>query len=556
MNPVHRCQAMSKSPAYAYPRPSGFYFCLNVPHDVRPFVKRSQFRYPLETRHPVVARHRASYVAFRCRAMFSRIRSGLMKQFSESDTNDIVRQWLRESVDMLEEWRVDAPAQSREGVQEILSDLAKAEAGYRAELGRGDYHSIERHAERLLDERGLTYDRDSHAFRKLCRELLKASIKRIQIEQQRSKGEYDDLPDVGPALPAATALAAAAPTSDSTISITKLFEEYEREMVAGKRWRDKTRLEHKAMLGAFVELMGDLPAGELNKAKARDYKTQLQKYPVNRHKDPRYRDKTISEIRALKKVDALSVTTVNNHLIKISGMARWAVDQGYLSSNPFENLTIRTGTRAKEDVLPFSKADLEAIFRSRPYQEGAAPKPYQFWLPLLGLFTGARIEELCQLHLEDIREQDGIWVFDINDGPGRTLKSKASKRLVPIHQELIRLGLLNFAQSLRNAKKTLLFPELSPVGGKHSHYPSIWFGNLKRSLGMPSRRKVFHSFRHTLSDKLREVHALDHEIKLLLGHEVGSVTHDVYGSQPVKALNEVLAKVDFGIDLNHLKSKP
>ncbi len=253
---------MSKPPACIYPRPSGFHFCLNVPRDVQAFVKKCQFRYPLETRHLGVARHRASCLAFRCRAMFSRIRSGVMTQPAGSGINALVRQWLRESVDTLEEWRIDAPVQSTAGVQEALADLDKAEADDCAALGRGDYHATERHAERLLRERGLLFDRDSHAFRKLCRELMKASIKRIQVEQQRSRGQYDDLPEVG----ASARAAADAPPTEVSIRITNLIEEYEREMLAGKRWREKTRLELKAMLGTFVEMLGDLPVGELDKA--------------------------------------------------------------------------------------------------------------------------------------------------------------------------------------------------------------------------------------------------------------------------------------------------
>ena len=159
------------------------------------------------------------------------------------------------------------------------------------------------------------------------------------------------------------------------------------------------------------------------------------------------------------------------------------------------------------------------------------------------------------MHLEDIRKVEGVLCFDINDKPGHSLKNKSSKRVIPVHPELIRIGFVEYADSLRKTKNPLLFPGLAPVGAKHSHYPSIWFGKLKRELGMPSRTKVFHSFRHVMADKMRKVRAEDYLLKRMLGHEVGSVTHDTYGGDEdlVEPLNEVLQKVDFGVDLAHIK---
>ena len=475
-----------------------------------------------------------------------------MKALAESDITDLVQKWLRDSLDTLEEHRVDAPVQPPQGAKEVISDLKKAEANYRSALGRGDYGLVASHAEMILEGQGISFDKASHAFRKLCRELMKASIKHIQIEQKRSKGEYDGLPEPDTT---GSPIEGAKP-DEASIPIGKLFDEYEQEMLTGKRWREKTRLEYRAMAETLVDILGDLPVNTLDKAKAREYKAKLQKIPPNRNKVKRYKGKTIPEILSMKNVDRISVTTLNNHIIKISGMFRWAVDQGYVSSNPFENLTIPTSSRAKDDVLPFDKSDLEKIFGSSLYRDKSYRHPYHFWIPLIGLYTGMRIEEICQLHVEDIKEIDGIWCLDVNDGPGRSLKSKSSKRIVPIHSELIRLGLLLYADSLRAAGKPQLFPELGRTRGKYSHGPSLWFGRLKQSLGFPARKKVFHSFRHLMASKLREIRAQDHEIKMLLGHETGSVTHDIYGGgQEVKPLFEVLKQVDFEVDLTHLKFK-
>lgn len=147
-----------------------------------------------------------------------------MKELSESDIQGLVQKWLRESLDTMESYRVDAPVHSPDAIRDVQHDLEKAENSYREALGRGDYSRMEHYAERVLHEHGIAFNRKSSAFRKLCRELLKAAITNTQIEQQRSRGEYDeDLPVPSKVMVAPEA--DAAPSSvESAISISKLFD--------------------------------------------------------------------------------------------------------------------------------------------------------------------------------------------------------------------------------------------------------------------------------------------------------------------------------------------
>jgi hypothetical protein len=62
-----------------------------------------------------------------------------------------------------------------------------------------------------------------------------------------------------------------------------------------------------------------------------------------------------------------------------------------------------------------------------------------FWLPLLGLFHGNRLEEFAQLRREDVKEAEGAPYLRITDEDGRQLKNERSRRDVPLHPELIRL---------------------------------------------------------------------------------------------------------------------
>ncbi|MGF6199809.1 tyrosine-type recombinase/integrase [Pseudomonas laurylsulfatiphila] len=137
----------------------------------------------------------------------------------------------------------------------------------------------------------------------------------------------------------------------------------------------------------------------------------------------------------------------------------------------------------------------------------------------LGWYTGARIEELCLLHKESVITVDGIKCFDFPKS-----KSKASKRVVPIHPSL----LLTIDRLSKDSTDTFLIPaESADKYGKRSHAISKAFGRLRTAAGF-SKLHVFHSFRHTVVTELIRADVPDALAKELVGHETGSVTHDVY----------------------------
>ncbi|WP_157946801.1 tyrosine-type recombinase/integrase [Thalassobius sp. I31.1] len=83
------------------------------------------------------------------------------------------------------------------------------------------------------------------------------------------------------------------------------------------------------------------------------------------------------------------------------------------------------------------------------------------WATLLAMFTGARLNEICQIEIADIQQTDGIWVLNITDEGenNKRLKARASKRQVPLHSELIRLGFPAFIESRK--EHTRLFHDYS-----------------------------------------------------------------------------------------------
>ncbi|MCY1364594.1 Phage integrase family protein [compost metagenome] len=126
----------------------------------------------------------------------------------------------------------------------------------------------------------------------------------------------------------------------------------------------------------------------------------------------------------------------------------------------------------------------------------------------------------------------GIQCIRIDDSrDDQKLKNQSSRRVLPIHSELLNLGLLEHMDAVRVAGHSRLFPELEATRGKYGHAPSKWFSRYKAKLGIDDPRKTFHSFRHTFIDDLREAGVQDSLIKQMVGHEDNSVTFGVYGSR-------------------------
>jgi integrase len=103
-----------------------------------------------------------------------------------------------------------------------------------------------------------------------------------------------------------------------------------------------------------------------------------------------------------------------------------------------------------------------------------------------------RLEEICQLHIKDIYIKDNIWIIDLNEigidekGFSKTLKNKSARRIVPIHQELINIGLINYYEYIKG-NNIRLFPELSKTDktGKYGKQPGKQFSELvKKTLNI------------------------------------------------------------------------
>ena len=267
----------------------------------------------------------------------------------------------------------------------------------------------------------------------------------------------------------------------------------------------------------------------------------------------RYKDTLLTEGNA----PATAIKKIN--LLK--AIFQTALDNDKLIINPATGVKVPKDDTKTKPRIPFSKEELDNIFKSSIYTQGERPRAgageASFWIPLLALWTGARLEELGQLHVADIQEEAGIKFIHItNDGGSKNIKTSSSKRKIPIHPELIKYGFMTYVSNIKQTGYIRLFPLIkSPDDRQKTAMFSKWFGrHLRETLKIEDTRKVFHSFRHGFKDACRLSGVLSEHHDRLTGHSKGSIG-DNYGSEyyPLKPLNEAMMTLSYnGLDLSHL----
>jgi integrase len=256
-------------------------------------------------------------------------------------------------------------------------------------------------------------------------------------------------------------------------------------------------------LNLLKEVLGDIPAAEINHATMRNYKQILMKLPPNLRKSPAYRDKSIQEVLASDASKRMNTTTINKQLDRASSLFKWAFRNGYMDRNPAEGLQLPAKKRDDEYRAVLSSDDLKKIFHSPEYVEDTHKYGYRFWLPVIALYTGMRLNEICQLRLDDIyKTDDEVYVFDVKEREEETkTKTSAGDRLVPLHDVLAQyLNLPGYIAKLKSEGQNRLFPELNKKRDGYGDTATRWFARYRAKCGItdgPDGKKDFHSLRHT-----------------------------------------------------------
>ena len=314
--------------------------------------------------------------------------------------------------------------------------------------------------------------------------------------------------------------------------IVKLFEKYSFEQIKLGKWCNKTQKEYSASFRLFQTFWIETGRGEIDHKLLLSYRDLLLKLPPNIEKTPSLKQKKLMEIAAMENEDKLSVRQINKYLLCLASYFKWLSTHEYIMKNPAHSLLLPKLRNASEERNAYSVDEINALIVTlNEKSEEMRSRPERFWVPLIALYSGMRLGEICQLRVEDITPVDGVLCFDINPEGDKRLKNETSRRKIPVHPKLQSLGLLQYLEVIKK-KCDRLFPLLQQhsVNG-YGHQLGKWFTTFNRRYITQDPKKTFHSIRHSVANELKQLKIPGEVISELLGHKVDSITMNRYGKR-------------------------
>ncbi|WP_036165116.1 site-specific integrase [Massilia sp. 9096] len=320
--------------------------------------------------------------------------------------------------------------------------------------------------------------------------------------------------------------------------LSDYIEPYLSHVLTANKPTEKTLESYRAAIALFVDIVGDKPLSTLAVTDQNRFEDTISEIPTNRTKIAAARGLSIDDMVSLD-VAKLSAQSAKNTAQRTNNFLKWAFRREG-SKPPFElmgNVRITARSR-KVQRRAFTDDELRTLFSPTTYAQGRQQSPYMYWLPLIGLHSGMRINEIAQLALADVGARDGIACFHVTDnGDGdetdgrreKRVKTDAGRRIVPVHDSLISLGLLDYLQTVRHAGRSVLFPEL--IGGRDGpgQAASKQFARYCNRVGLDDPALVFHSFRHGAVSRMRTAGIAKELSMVVVGHTPGDDVHDTYG---------------------------
>lgn len=299
----------------------------------------------------------------------------------------------------------------------------------------------------------------------------------------------------------------------------------------GNPLKPRSLEEYRSSLSVFVALHGDCSIFEVSRESVLDACEAYKKLPPYFSTKEEYRKVPLKEL-VLKNTEQMSQSSYSKFAVRVSMLFSHCMEWYHLPSSPAVKLVPKKNTRASDERNIFTTPQLKALFESDFYKKREFErKPYQYWVPIIALYSGARISEICQLRVQDIVREKGLLCFFITPEAGG-LKTVSSARKIPVHSKLLSLGFEDYVASKLHDKQLNLFPEIPRTPGKDAgDAPSKWFTRYRRKckVGAEKGSKIaFHSFRHTAIQKVSEADIGETRIDDVVGHKSVSIASNRY----------------------------
>lgn len=400
-----------------------------------------------------------------------------------------------------------------------------------------------------------------------------ARVQQVQERAARAEGRADFAEVVLSARAVALPVPVAAPPSSSPSPSPK-FSTKEKAFRDWKQtqagWTAQSGAQAEATFRLLRELIGDKPVNDYSRQHAGEFYDALLRLPSS-HGKGAAKGKGLAARDAIARADAaeaagktvrrMQLKTVKRHFSALLQCWKWLKQRGDVDELIWSGFDFPGTKSSKKTRDAWSAEDLERLFGSNWWAPDVARDAARWWVPLIALHSGMRLEEICRLRPADVVPMHSVMCFNIREHPdGWTPKTEAGERLVPVHSFLLELGFLEFVERRRQEGASRVFPELRSSGRDNKLGQALGrdFGRLKTGLGI-GPKTVFHSFRHTFRTVLESADLEERWIDAVMGHEdprrsEGARTYAK--GLTIKRLAEVVAAFESPVPLERLARSP
>lgn len=578
-----------------------YYIRVRIPQDLVDTYKKEEIVRSLETRDYNAACQRIHGERTKIASEFAEKRhqlksaandTDMLSGFSDHELEGLVLRWLTDI-----EKRAKTKAASGKGERAepdseedialtLKQDVAVAHHEVKGtgkkhkDSDKGEVHHGMDSAAKFLRQRGITFNPQSQKFQELGNLFSNATYAMAQHNLQQWQGLA-----YAPANPLFKKYIEGGVQGDGLagklkkkVTVKQLFAEYMNDPAMERSLT--TIKNYQTILRALEEMLGsERHVHEITQEDAEELRNLLLRSPSNATKmAPGKTLKEAADLAAIHNWPLLDRSTVRTHLAKLKAVMQFALRKKYILENPANDIQVQDKEKKKDKRMPFNTEQLNAIFKAPLYtgcvndERGYSkkgdlrPRGARFWIPIIGLFTGMRLNEICQLEIADIAKQDGVDVILIREESDDTdaetqkqVKTASGIRYVPIHSELKKIGLMEYVAEVKKAGHKRLFPtlEISALGYFSADF-SKWFGRFLKSVGVKNKKTTFHSLRHNFRDAMYKADISQDLARLLGGWSSSSIDSNYGGGTSsvgvtAEDLFLQMEKVQYkGVDLSHI----
>lgn len=406
----------------------------------------------------------------------------------------------------------------------LIEDMIK---GYQIALNTKNYNTVKKDAQTILSQ---LKNYDENDIVNISKELLEIQINHLKsIKQKIESNEYSKQ-NINQTLlqqhPIVT-------ITSSKYLLQNVYDEFITNMSVTMKWtKDTLQLVEtvKKIMTLFFGSNKDIVS--IKRAELLNFRNMLftlqSKFLQKNHLKNQSLDFILEDSKDKPK---LSEETINKYMIRVNQFFNYCLENDYLQKNPAVNLKVK-----KNKIETEKKRDSYTLDEVKTIKEIIKNENAEIQIiTMMCMYQGMRLNEVCQLTFNDIKDIDGIYCIDINTKDGKKVKTSNSIRTIPIHPNILN-QVQNFISSKTDKIFTIDSKKFSEYYRKKIH-PKVTSDD----------KKSLYSLRHNFIDSLLQNDVKIEIIASLAGHaQEYSITMNTYANKVnVKILKEAIEKVQY-----------